>query len=124
MSRIERPGSARQEASRRGATAYRPLPPHGLLSRSGFGRMLAVFGLGAILSLSGCAGPYGTYGGQYYGYPGGWGRHGWNGGYSVGPHYTGRGWGGPGYRRRLTPRPTRPLGPRPAGPAGARPIRP
>ncbi|NIE80161.1 MULTISPECIES: hypothetical protein [Asaia] len=50
------------------------------------------------LGLTGC-GYDDYYGGNYYGYPGGWGRHGWNTGYTVGPHYSGRGWGGPGYRR-------------------------
>ncbi|MFC0500145.1 hypothetical protein [Asaia krungthepensis] len=61
--------------------------------------LLAVLAL-CTLGLSGCYGREDYYGGGYYGYPGGWGRQGWNGGYAVGPHYTGRGWGGPGYRNR------------------------
>lgn len=68
----------------------------------------ACFALLAIctLGLSGC-GYDDYYGGDYYGYPGGWNRQGWNNGYSVGPHYTGRGWGGPGYRRNYDRRDNR-----------------
>ncbi|GAB6855456.1 hypothetical protein [Asaia astilbis] len=52
------------------------------------------------LLLSSCANYDGYSGGGYYGYPGGgWARHGWHGGYNVGPHYGGRGWGARGYRR-------------------------
>lgn len=67
-------------------------------------RTLFALAMISSLGLSGCGG-YDGYGGSYYGYPGGWGRQGWNGGYSVGPHYTGRGWGGrPGYRQRYDDR--------------------
>ncbi|WP_336761394.1 hypothetical protein [Asaia sp. VD9] len=72
------------------------------MRKASCGKSAALFALLGLcgLGLSGCYGHDDYYGGGYYGYPGGWGRQGWNGGYSVGPHYAGRGWGGPGYRNR------------------------
>lgn len=66
------------------------------------GKITTLFAL-CLIGLTGC-GYNDGYGGGYYGYPGGgWGRQGWGGGYSVGPHYAGRGFGGPGYRNRFNP---------------------
>lgn len=77
-------------------------------------KISALFAL-CLLGLTGCYGYDDRYGGGYYGYPGGgWGRQGWGGGYAVGPHYAGRGFGGPGYRARFNP-------PQRGGPRGNNP---